>query len=215
MKKTRVAGQKQHPTTPRTRPKPSNMKALEAQISVQRCPNLVDSMPRRCAASALSLYLPLYIEVRSHLLHRSLPILKNPLLDHFSNARGIHGPESSTPKNILYYIKFLISFQSPVNSHSRYTAYLSQYFSLLAHASGLWYCVELWALNNSSEKREFNENLNIVQRGCKKHAFINIAKCYVIYAYLSTLSICTRSYGTLCRYFAVQFEIKLAKCYTK
>uniref|UniRef100_A0A1I7XK18 DDE_3 domain-containing protein n=1 Tax=Heterorhabditis bacteriophora TaxID=37862 RepID=A0A1I7XK18_HETBA len=47
------------------RPKPSNIKALEAvikkawaQISVQRCAKLVDSMPRRCAAVIRNLGYP-------------------------------------------------------------------------------------------------------------------------------------------------------------
>uniref|UniRef100_A0A1I7WU56 Uncharacterized protein n=1 Tax=Heterorhabditis bacteriophora TaxID=37862 RepID=A0A1I7WU56_HETBA len=76
------------------------------------------------------------IWVRSHLPHRSLVISEDLLLGHFSNARSVHGPGSSTPGMVLYRTKLLVSIDGPLNSRSRDTELLSNRdVSLLARAS--------------------------------------------------------------------------------
>uniref|UniRef100_A0A1I7WG33 C2H2-type domain-containing protein n=1 Tax=Heterorhabditis bacteriophora TaxID=37862 RepID=A0A1I7WG33_HETBA len=44
-----------------------------------------------------------------------------------SNAKCVHGPGSLTPRTIVCYAKVLISFDSPLNSHSRDTELLSNH----------------------------------------------------------------------------------------
>uniref|UniRef100_A0A1I7WN41 Secreted protein n=1 Tax=Heterorhabditis bacteriophora TaxID=37862 RepID=A0A1I7WN41_HETBA len=84
---------------------------------------LTPDSEKRCAKSS-------DIEIRSHLRHRFLVILEDPLPDHFSNDRSVHEPGSSTPMMVIYFSKLLISFHSPMSNHTNGTDALSKKLAL-------------------------------------------------------------------------------------